>query len=311
MHALRNATLAALLLAAGCARLTSRPVGAPVLGVARTDRDLLEVVDRPGPVELETIIAADWAAPRDGLWNLDDERTRTAGLAKGVEPIQIRFQVLRHPTHGTFLIDNGVERALRDRPKEAAVRGVVADQLGLAALKIRLTTADWLQGRAEPVRGVFQTHLHPDHVLGLADLPAGTPVYVGPGEAEGRAFINLFLQSNMDRAFAGRPLVALPFGSTTAKDALFDGIVDVFGDGTVWALHVPGHTAASTAYLVRTPKGSVLVTGDACHTRAMWDRDLEAGSFSADRRGHARSLARLRKLVSEHPTVEVSLAHQP
>ena len=66
----------------------------------------------------------------------------------------------------------------------------------------------------------------------------------------------------------------------------------------------------STAYLLRTPRGPVLLTGDACHTRWGWDHQVEPGSFSSDVPRSAESLARLERLVAEHPGVEVRLGHQ-
>ena len=92
--------------------------------------------------------------------------------------------------------------------------------------------------------------------------------------------------------------------------AAFEGVVDIFGDGSAWALWVPGHTGGSTAYLLRTPRGPVLLTGDACHTRWGWDHSVEPGSFSSDVPRSAESLARLERLVAEHPGVDVRLGHQ-
>jgi glyoxylase-like metal-dependent hydrolase (beta-lactamase superfamily II) len=176
-------------------------------------------------------------------------------------------------------------------------------------MKIQVALGDWLAAQPGPVAGVFLTHLHPDHLSGMADVAAGTPVYAGPGEAGERALVNLFLQPNIDRAFAGKgPLAAWPFGPDAG--GAFEGVVDIFGDGSAWALWVPGHTAGSTAYLLRTPRGPVLLTGDACHTRWGWDHDVEPGSFSSDLPRSVESLARLRKLVTEHPGVELRLGHQ-
>ena len=97
---------------------------------------------------------------------------------------------------------------------------------------------------------------------------------------------------------------------TTDPDGAFDGVVDVFGDRSFYALYVPGHSAGSTAYLARTTKGPVLLVGDACHTRFGWENGVEPGDFSADRERSARSLARLKKLVEAHPEIEVRLGHQ-
>jgi N-acyl homoserine lactone hydrolase len=306
----RHAAVVAVLLLATACVTTTHPSRPSALGEVKPSQALLAVVDRPGPVEVETVVSADWVVPRQGLVNLDHPRARAAGLQDGMEPIQVTFHALRHPTRGLFLVDTGVERALRDRPDQAAVRGVVASQMHLEALKIRRPLGDWLAGQAEPVRGVLLTHLHPDHVTGMPDVAAGTPVYVGPGEAGQRGFLQIFVQPNLDRALSGKGDLETWTFAPEASGA-FEGVVDLFGDGTVWGLWVPGHTAGSMAWLVRTPRGPVLLTGDACISRWGWDHDVEPGTFSSDLPRSAASLARLRRLVAEHPSVEVRLGHQP
>jgi glyoxylase-like metal-dependent hydrolase (beta-lactamase superfamily II) len=244
--------------------------------------------------------------------NLDHPAARAAGLADGLEPIQVFFHALRHPTRGLFLVDTGIERAMRDRPEEAAVRGIAYSQMHMERMQIHAPLGDWLAAHPEPVRGVFLTHLHLDHLTGMADVPAGTPVYAGPGEAAERGFLQMFLRPNIDRALAGKgPLSEWPFAAGPVQPGeAFQGLVDVLGDGTVWALWVPGHTSGSTAYLVRTPRGPVLLTGDACHTRWGWDHGVEPGSYSSDQPQSAGSLARLRSLAAEHPAIEVRPGHQ-
>lgn len=298
----------ALSLASGCA-MTSHPSRPSELGVARPYQELLAVIDEPGPVELETVASADWVVTRKGLLNLDHPRAREAGLREGLEPIHVYFHALRHPSRGLYLVDTGVERALRDRPSEAAFRGLVASQMHFEKMAIRAPLGEWLAAREEPVRGVFLTHLHPDHVTGMADVPAGAPVYLGPGETT-RGLLQIFVKPNMDRALAGKgPLSVWPM--VPEPGAAFDGVLDVFGDRTVWALWVPGHTPGSTAYLVRTPRGPVLLVGDACHTRWGWEHDVEPGNFSDDVPRSVESLARLRELAAAHPKMAVRLGHQP
>ncbi len=306
---LRHASAAlVLVLAAGCAA-TSHPSRPSELGVTRPYEELLAVIDQPGPVELETVASADWVVPLKGLLNLDHPRARGAGRKDGLEPIQVYFHALRHPSRGLHLVDTGVERALRDRPEEAAFRGVVASQMHFEKMTFRAPLGEWLAAQEEPVRGVFLTHLHPDHVTGMADVPAGTPVYLGPGETT-RGFLEMFVKPNLDRALAGKPPLSV-WPMAKEPGAAFEGVVDVFGDRTVWALWVPGHTPGSTAYVVRTPGGPVLLAGDACHTRWGWEHDVEPGTFSEDVPKSVESLARLRKLAAAHPGMAVRLGHQP
>lgn len=300
--------LAAPVVLAGC-RATTHPVSPSDLGRPASSDAMVALLDEPGPVEVETVLAADWVVDRGGLINLDHPEAEAHGLEDGEEPIHIAFHALRHPTRGTYLVDTGVERALHAAPDEAAIRGFVASQMDLGAMTIHVDTATWLARQRQPIAGVFLTHLHLDHVAGLRDVPDDVPVYVGPGEADARGFLNLFIQGTADDALEGKPLRELSFPRDPA--GRFEGVLDVLGDGSIWALHVPGHTDGSTAYVVRTPGGPVLLVGDACHTAWGWDHGVEPGSFSSDLPRSADSLARLRRLVAEHPAIEVRLGHQP
>lgn len=293
---------------AGCA-LSSHATEPSALGKASSSAALLGMIDAPGPVVAETVVACDWQIDRGGLLNLDHPRAEAAGLEDGLEPGQIYFHVLRHPSRGTFLIDTGVEKALRDAPDDAAIRGIVAGAMKVDKMKFVTPLGDWVARERAPIRGVFLTHLHVDHVSGMPDVPAATPVYAGPGETGVRAFQNLVLQSTIDRLLEGKgPIHEWRYAAD--PQGRFAGVLDIFGDGSVFALHVPGHTPGSTAYLARTPRGPVLFVGDACHTRWGWDNGVEPGTYSEDRPLSAVSLAALRRLAAEHPGLEVRLGHQ-
>lgn len=307
LHLLAGAALASAL--AGCT-VTGHPEAPSDLGTARAEADLLAVIDRPGPLAVETVVSADWAVDRGGLLNLESPKARAAGLADGPEPIQIYFHAIRHPTRGTFLVDTGVERALRDAPDRAAFRGLAARFMHVDRLVVRRPLGDWLAAESSPVSGVLLTHLHLDHLTGMPDLPAGTPLYAGPGEATTRGLLNAFVRGATDRALDAKGAIrAWPF----RRDATgrLDGVVDVFGDGTLWALLLPGHTPGSTAYLARTPSGPVLLTGDVCHTRWGWDHGVEPGGFNGDSDAARVSFERLRAFAAEHPRMSVRLGHQP
>lgn len=301
-----NARLLAPLFCTACA-VTGHDVRPTDLGATRSANDLLQVLDQPGPVTVETVSAADWSVGRAGLINL--KRPAARALKDGDEPVEVFFHVVRHPQRGAFLVDTGVEAAAKD-PKKAAFKGLLARELHLEKLTLKTPLGAWLAAHPqEPPQAVFLTHMHVDHIWGMPDLPPQTRVFVGPGEAQARAFLNLFIKPNTDRALAGKPtLETWAFKPDPA--GRFDGVIDVFGDGSFWALYVPGHTPGSTAFVARTPNGPVLMTGDTCHTRWGWEHDVEPGSLTADHEANARNLARLRRLAAEHPTLDVRLGHQ-
>jgi len=304
-----TAALAAAAFALSSCTPTSHAIVPSSLGVARSSADLEAVVDRPGPVVVETVVGADWEVPRAGLINLDNPRAKEAKLADGPEPIIIMLHALHHPAFGLYIVDTGVEHALRDDPDHAALRGLAADVMGVDKIRVRADTASWIAEQKEPVRGVFLTHMHLDHIAGLRDVPSSAQVFTGPGEASAGGFVNAFVRGPTDAALEGKGDIH-EWGYKPEPSGAFEAVVDVFGDGTVWAISVPGHTAGSTAYLARTPEGPVLFTGDASHTVWGWRNGVEPGSFSADRPRSAKNLERLRAFAARHPRVDVRLGHQ-
>lgn len=288
---------------------STHPVVPASFGTPRSFADLSAVVDQPGPVMTETVVSANWAVDRSGLINLESPKAKQAGLKDGDEPISIYFHVIRHPVRGTFLIDTGVERALRDDPSRAAPQGMVVSAMHLEKLTFKTTLGDWLSSHGGRVNGVFFTHLHLDHVMGAPDLPKDTPLFSGPGEVGARARLFFFTQDTEDRALAGLP----PIGEWQFHPdpaGRFQGILDVFGDGSFWALSTPGHTSGSTSYLARTPHGPVLYVGDTCITRWGWNEEVEPGTFTDSPEENRKSLHALRQLYREHPGMEVHLGHQ-
>ncbi len=280
-------------------------LGQPVLG---TDLALQE----PGPIRFERLVVADWEVDRSGLINLDHPRAREAGLDSGPEPIQIFLYVVDHPSFGTYLVDSGVESGFSEGQRNPRVGRIVDLAMNTGALRVHMTTADWLADRQHEggaLAGVFLTHIHLDHIMGLPDLPPDTPVYVGPGETRASAFLNLFTRGTLDAMLDGKgPLREWPFAPDPAGH--WEGVVDIFGDGSAFALHVPGHSPGSTAFLLRTTTGPKLLVGDASHTRFGWEHGVEPGTFSDDGPRSVVSLEALRSFAERVPGLEVHLGHQ-
>ena len=137
--------------------------------------------------------------------------------------------------------------------------------MNVDAMQVHVDTASWIEAQREPLAGVFLTHLHMDHVSGMPDIPRGTPIYAGPGETMERDVTNWVVRPVIDRALEGQDALS-EWQFEPDPDGRFAGVLDVFGDGMLWALSMPGHTSGSTAFVARTPDGPVLMTGDASHT---------------------------------------------
>jgi len=299
---------ALILLMQGCG-LTSHPIGKSALGKYSSSAEMERLIDQPGQIQLETINSAEWSVSLAGLVNLKSTEAVQAGLKDRDEPIQIYTHLLRHPQFGNFLVDTGVSQKLVADPGKEGVNWIIQKVMHIEKIQVRKSTAEILQGIDGKLSGVFFTHLHLDHISGMPDIANDVPLYVGATESTETSFKNLFVRGASDQLLKDKqPLQEWHFNPDPQNK--FDGIIDVFADGSVFAISVPGHTPGSTAFLIRTTQGPVLLTGDTCHTRWGWEHSVEPGDFTANHERNLKNLQRLKQLVANHPQIVVRLGHQ-
>ncbi len=279
---------------------TRHPVVVSKLGTSSDEQNLIKSFTQGGTVELTTIIAADWEVPLSGVLNLKHSRAKDADLVDRPEPIQIYAYYISHPKFGDYLIDTGVSKEFFEDPESLGVPKWLVPQLNLDQMSVLSTTQQILTQLDRPLKGVFLTHLHLDHISGLPEIARNIPIYVGLNETRGKYWLYAATRGTTDQLLQGRP----------ALQEWQSRYIDIFGDGSVFAIHLPGHTPGSTAYLVNSTSGPILLTGDVSHTAWGWRHDVEPGLFSRDRKANAESLHYLVTLVDRYPEIEVKLGHQ-
>lgn len=300
--------LCSTVLLGGC-NTTYHPVAPAVLGKTSSSKEMEQLMDQPGPVLLDTVNSASISAPLSGLVNLNSKAAKKAKLKNRSEPIEIYAHVLQHPQYGTYLVDSGISQELLSEPKEIGLSWGIRKLSPLKKIKIQKTTEEILHDIPGRLAGVFFTHLHIDHLFGMPDIPNDVPLYIGASESSKKRALNLFSYGSTDALLEGKsPLLEWKFKADPEKK--FKGIIDIFSDGSVFAISVPGHTTGSVAYLIRTPTGPVLLTGDTTHTRWGWENTVEPGYFTHDQSGNLESLKKLKALAERHPGLDVRFGHQ-
>ncbi|MCK6516652.1 MBL fold metallo-hydrolase [Myxococcota bacterium] len=270
-----------------------------------TEAERIALLNTPGPIVHSVHISGRSTATIGGL--VDLSHPNAAGLQNGEITVVTPVHRLIHPSAGAFVVNTGFERAMT-RGGRGAARG-----FGLAMLSIQSfeePLADILKSAGTPLAGVLLTSVSIHNVLGLRDVPPGTPIYAGANDTEYETPFNTVLwrtvQNTLDdhdplRTFNGVGAVSLgPIAEA----------YDLLGDGSLWALSTPGHTPGSMAYLARTTEGPVLFTGDTCHTIWSWEHNVTPGSFTADHAQNATSLNQLKALAELLPGVKVYVGHE-
>lgn len=199
-------------------------------------------------------------------------------------------------TDSCYLIRHGDQVMVWDTGLPAETRTKPMNQDGMVA-SIDRTLADQLgQLGVKPadvsVLGI--SHMHGDHI-GQAAQFTNARLVVGKGD--------------FDR-LAGRPEDSLKGWRGAGKQVtLATADVDVFGDGSVVALHLPGHTPDHLALLVKLASGPVLLTGDLYHTTIARQKRAVPG-FNTSREQTLQSMDKFEKLAKD-TGAKVIIQHEP
>lgn len=263
-----------------------------------------EILAQPRRVTIEVLLTG--TAEGDRRMVLDESDPNIKKLGDPHAPSTVSAYWVHHPTEGDYLIDAGLSRAFAH--EGGNYTALLRLMLALFGAETRSAdgadVASRLESRGISPRAVFLTHLHADHTSGLVDLPARVPAVFGRGE-------DTFLQKAMlgDHLHA-RPLYTLDFDKAHAAPP-FERVLDLIGDGSIWALSTPGHSPNHVSYLVNAQSGPVLITGDACAYRAQLEHGIRPSPGVDNQAAAIRSLAALRELHDRFPQLQVMVGHEP
>ncbi len=229
----------------------------------------------PAPtITLTRLDCGTWAAPTDVGQRFSDTYAYN-GLM-----VQLVFTC--------YLIRHGDDYLLWD----------TGNPVGTAATSPKTSLVDLLaQLKLTPaqIKYVAISHYHGDHIGQVSSFPQST-LLIGKGDWDVITAPNGNGVTN-PAAFAN-------WISGGGKVEPLPGDRDVFGDGTVVMLNMPGHTPGHHSLLVKLKEmGNVLITGDLAHFHENYDTN-GVPTFNTDRAASLASLDRFKKMAANlHATV--------
>jgi glyoxylase-like metal-dependent hydrolase (beta-lactamase superfamily II) len=200
--------------------------------------------------------------------------------------LPIHAWLIEHP-EGPILVDAGELAGARDMP---IARFAIAPEQEIDRLLAERGVAPG------DLRQVVLTHLHGDHINGLARLP-GVPVLASAEALRGgRALRRIGVTATPIELDDG------PFGAFARSAALT-------ADGRVVAVPVPGHARGQIAVVVVEDDRHVLIGGDSAYTeRQLIDQQPDGVSISA--RQARESMRTILEHARRHATVFLP-SHDP
>ncbi len=202
-------------------------------------------------------VAAQDAAPDLEMWRLDCGSIMVNDLAPFSDGYLYNGES-REFVDSCYLIRNGDRYLLWDAGLPAALQGQSVTQY-VFTISVDRTIVEQLSDigvAPEAIDFVGISHYHDDHIGQASSFPGAALI------------IN---QRDYDAVAGGVSESATAalgpwLGDDAGEVVSFPGDHDVFGDGTVTVLAMPGHTPGHSALLVRMPEsGTYLLSGDLFH----------------------------------------------
>ena len=199
-------------------------------------------------------------------------------------------------TDSCYLIRHGDQTMVWDTGFTAETKDKPINRDGMVA-RLDKTLAEQLQQlgvKPEDVDVVGISHMHGDHI-GQAAQFTNARLVIGKGDFD---------------LLGAEPDDTLKAWRGPGKQAtLATADVDIFGDGSVTAVHLPGHTPDHLGLLVKLASGSVLLTGDLYHSTIAREKKSMPG-FNTSKEQTLASIDKFERLAKE-TGAKVVIQHEP
>lgn len=271
--------------------------------------DWNDVFQNPRPINVKSFITGYVLINKIGTLNPDHPK------AGDIEDEILKVPVLSHWIHhedfGNYLVDAGLDSSYTDDP-HGKMKGLLA---GLFKI-FKINTDEYLQEKGQNIafhikknsielNGVFLSHLHSDHIAGIRELPKNIQYVIGKGEK----YIDRKPLFYGDYLKGIDVLYEIDF-SKGNNTPILGPCVDIFEDGSFWAISTPGHTKGHISFLINSQKGPILLTTDACFIKLGFEKGIGSSDYTDDILMAQSSLNNLVEFKKVYNQVNVICGHE-
>lgn len=236
-------------------------------------------------------------------------------------PFPAGFALIRHPKQGCILFDTGYSG--RFFAETSGFPWILYRWITPVVFRERDSAVQLLgeQGiAAEGIRYVVLSHFHADHTAGLRDFPHARILYkreayeavksLSPFASVRAGFLPGLLPEDMEERaeyVEDQERVVLPQGFP------FGTGYDLFGDGSLIAVDVPGHAAGQIGLFLRTGGGEAFLCADTVWSSQAFRENRRphpaARIIMSDSRRYEESFHRLCHLHQDYPQIKIIPSH--
>jgi glyoxylase-like metal-dependent hydrolase (beta-lactamase superfamily II) len=219
--------------------------------------------------------------------------------------------LIRHPK-ATFLYDTGIASTINRYFTNQSFR--FKQTLGKFTMEQPLAShLQQLSLQPSDLDFVLISHLHWDHVSGVPDLPH-VPLRINRVEYKAAQYGLLDLHHGLVRNLLGSNPIEL-FDCNGPAHGQFHSSYDLFGDGSLVLIPLPGHTAGNTGMLISRSNGRPLfLVGDAVWVAENFQRPATMHPFiwnsvTSDDATACQTLIDLHSFAHRHPDIPLVAMH--
>jgi glyoxylase-like metal-dependent hydrolase (beta-lactamase superfamily II) len=215
----------------------------------------------------------------------------------------------KHPEKGDILIDCGFSRSFTNNPPFGNLSFVMKIFQKLNSVRYSQQPGEDFENHMSRLHinptHVFLTHVHPDHTSGIPSLKSDCTVFFGKKEN------NFYYRLIAGTHLKGKKIKLLDFDTNGCALEPFEKVLDVFGDGSFFAISTPGHTKDHIAYLINNQPTPQFIVGDAELNCWAVENGIKVNTDygKQGKKDVYKSSGMIQKFLTLYPNIEARYSH--